>query len=143
MDKTQSLISSAGTPEKSPAKCSRRRHRYLKSVTGVVVGIIVLNAAVSLLLAEWRQPVMVSFDMAGTVNSFMSQAAAQALDEARIKALTARFNRALSDSLTAYQRSTGPSLLWRRQLWVEPKILQQTFSSQWLHVWQKGSEYGR
>ncbi|HGX3700911.1 TPA: TrbI F-type domain-containing protein, partial [Escherichia coli] len=39
-----------------------------------------------------------------TVNSFMSQAAAQALDEARIKALTARFNRALSDSLTAYQR---------------------------------------
>ncbi|AXD07470.1 type-F conjugative transfer system protein TrbI [Salmonella enterica subsp. enterica serovar Give] len=104
MDKTQSLISSAGTPEKSPAKCSRRRHRYLKSVTGVVAGIIVLNAAVSLLLAEWRQPVMVSFDMAGTVNSFMSQAAAQALDEARVKALTARFNRALSDSLTAYQR---------------------------------------
>lgn len=47
---------------------------------------------------------MVSFDMAGTVNSFMSQAAAQALDEAQIKALTARFNRALSDSLTAYQR---------------------------------------
>ena len=46
----------------------------------------------------------VSFDMAGTLNSFMSQAAAQALDEARIKALTARFNRALSDSLTAYQR---------------------------------------
>ena len=90
MDKTQSLISSAGTPEKSPAKCSRRR-RYLKS-------------AVSLLLTEWRQPKTVSFDMAGTVNSFMSQAAAQALDEARIKALTARFNRALSDSLTAYQR---------------------------------------
>ncbi|EFA9401951.1 type-F conjugative transfer system protein TrbI (plasmid) [Escherichia coli] len=103
MDKTQSLISSAGTPEKSPAKCSRRR-RYLKSVVGVVAGIIVLNAAVSLLLTEWRQPKTVSFDMAGTVNSFMSQAAAQALDEAQVKALTARFNRALSDSLTAYQR---------------------------------------
>lgn len=103
MDKTQSLIPSAGTPEKSPAKCSRRRC-YLKSVAGVVAGIIVLNAAVSLLLTEWRQPKTVSFDMAGTVNSFMSQAAAQALDEARIKVLTARFNRALSDSLTAYQR---------------------------------------
>ncbi|MEC9497482.1 type-F conjugative transfer system protein TrbI [Escherichia whittamii] len=103
MDKTQSLISSAATPEKSPAKCSRRR-RYLKSVAGVVAGIIVLNAGVSLLLTEWRQPKTVSFDMAGTVNSFMSQAAAQALDEARIKALTARFNCALSDSLTAYQR---------------------------------------
>lgn len=103
MDKTQSLISPAGTPEKSPAKCSLRR-RYLKSVTGVVAGMMVLNAAVSLLLTEWRQPKTVSFDMAGTVNSFMSQAAAQALDEARIKALTARFNRALSDSLTAYQR---------------------------------------
>ena len=103
MDKTQSLISPAGTPENSPAKCSRRR-RYLKSVTGVVAGMMVLNAAVSLLLTEWRQPKTVCFDMAGTVNSFMSQAAAQALDEARIKALTARFNRALSDSLTAYQR---------------------------------------
>ncbi|MBN6377492.1 type-F conjugative transfer system protein TrbI [Escherichia coli] len=103
MDKTQSLISSAGAPEKSPAKCSRRR-RYLKSVAGVVAGIIVLNAGVSLLLTEWRQPKTVSFDMAGTVNSFMSQAAAQALDEAQVKALTARFNRALSDSLTAYQR---------------------------------------
>ncbi|WP_373630495.1 type-F conjugative transfer system protein TrbI [Klebsiella variicola] len=66
--------------------------------------MMVLNAAVSLLLTEWRQPKTVSFDMAGTVNSFMSQAAAQALDEAQIKALTARFNRALSDSLTAYQR---------------------------------------
>ncbi|EGF4767724.1 type-F conjugative transfer system protein TrbI [Escherichia coli] len=76
----------------------------MKSVAGVVAGIIVLNAGVSLLLTEWRQPVMVSFDMAGTVNSFMSQAAAQALDEAQVKALTARFNRALSDSLTAYQR---------------------------------------
>lgn len=103
MDKTQSLISSAAIPEKSPTKCSRRR-RYLKSVAGVVTGMMVLNAAVSLLLTEWRQPKTVSFDMAGTVNSFMSQAAAQALDEARIKALTARFNRALSDSLTAYQR---------------------------------------
>ncbi|EBS1405088.1 type-F conjugative transfer system protein TrbI [Salmonella enterica] len=103
MDKTQSLISSAGTPEKPPAKCSRRR-RYLKSVAGVVAGIIVLNASVSLLLTEWRQTVMVSFDMAGTVNSFMAQAATQSLDEAQIKALTARFNTALSDSLTAYQR---------------------------------------
>ncbi|HFZ6126632.1 TPA: type-F conjugative transfer system protein TrbI [Escherichia coli] len=103
MDKTQSLISSAGAPEKSPTKCSRRR-RYLKSVAGVVTSMMVLNAAVSLLLTEWRQPKTVSFDMAGTVNSFMSQAAAQALDEAQIKALTARFNRALSDSLTAYQR---------------------------------------
>ncbi|MFK9184504.1 TrbI F-type domain-containing protein [Escherichia coli] len=83
MDKTQSLIPSAGTPEKSPTKCSRRR-RYLKSVAGVVAGMMVLNAAVSLLLTEWRQPKTVSFDMAGTVNSFMSQAAAQALDEARI-----------------------------------------------------------
>lgn len=103
MDKTQSLISSAGTPEKFPAKCSRRR-RYLKSVAGVVAGMMVLNAGISLLLTEWRQPKTVSFDMAGTVNSFMSQAAAQSLDEARIKVLTARFNRALSDSLTAYQR---------------------------------------
>ncbi|HFV5799710.1 TPA: TrbI F-type domain-containing protein [Escherichia coli] len=108
MDKTQSLISSAGTPEKSPAKCSRRR-RYLKSVVGVVAGIIVLNAGVSLLLTEWRQPVMVSFDMAGTVNSFMSQAAAQALDEAQISTqLMSRYEQNLNyTSVSSAQLTTG------------------------------------
>lgn len=104
MDTTNTLIPSVATPENTPHRRSKRRNRCLKPVACVVAGIVALNTGIALLLTEWRQPKTVSFDMAGTVNSFMSQAAAQALDEAQIKALTARFNRALSDSLTAYQR---------------------------------------
>ncbi|OSK88040.1 type-F conjugative transfer system protein TrbI [Escherichia coli] len=104
MDTTDTLPPPAETTDHRPGQRSRRRLRCLKSVACVVAGMVMLNAGISLWLAEWRQPVTVSFDMAGTVNSFMSQAAAQALDEAQIKTLTARFNSALSDSLTAYQR---------------------------------------
>ncbi|EGW1333548.1 type-F conjugative transfer system protein TrbI [Escherichia coli] len=104
MDTTNTLTTPADTTEKSPRKRSGWRNRCLKPVACVVAGMVMLNAGIALLLTEWRQPKMVSFDMAGTVNSFMAQAATQSLDEAQIKALTARFNTALSDSLTAYQR---------------------------------------
>lgn len=104
MDTTNTLIPSEDTPENTPRRRSKRRNRCLKPVACVVAGMVILNAGIALLLTEWRQPVTVSFDMAGTVNSFMAQAATQSLDEAQIKALTARFNTALSDSLTAYQR---------------------------------------
>lgn len=75
-----------------------------KALVGIVVGSMILNAGVSWLLMQWREPVTVSFDMAGTVNSFMHQAAEKSLDEGQIKALTAKFNRSLNDSLNAYQR---------------------------------------
>lgn len=103
MDTTNTLIPSVDTPENTPRRRSKRRNRCLKPVACVVAGMVILNAGIALLLTEWRQQKTVSFDMAGTVNSFMAQAATQSLDEAQIKALTARFNTALSDSLTAYQ----------------------------------------
>lgn len=103
MDTTNTLTSSVDTGEKTPRRRSKRRNRCLKPVACVVAGMVILNAGIALLLTEWRQPKTVSFDMAGTVNSFMAQAATQSLDEPQIKALTARFNTALSDSLTAYQ----------------------------------------
>lgn len=104
MDTPNALIPSVDTPENTLRRRSKRRNRCLKPVACVVAGIVALNTGIALLLMEWRQPKTVSFDMAGTVNSFMSQAAEKSLDEAQIKALTARFNMALSDSLTAYQR---------------------------------------
>ncbi|HFE4537113.1 TPA: type-F conjugative transfer system protein TrbI [Escherichia coli] len=104
MDTTNALIPSVDTPENTARRRSKRRNRCLKPVACVLAGMVILNAGIALLLTEWRQPKTVSFDMAGTVNSFMSQAATQSLDETQIKALTARFNTALSDSLTVYQR---------------------------------------
>ncbi|UCQ29564.1 type-F conjugative transfer system protein TrbI (plasmid) [Edwardsiella tarda] len=82
----------------------RRKLRCLKPVAIAVGCLLALNAGIALLLAQWVQPVTVSFDMAGTVNSFMAQAAQQSLDNNQMTALTARFNTALSASLTDYQR---------------------------------------
>ena len=104
MGTTNTLMTPVDTTEKSARKRSGRHNRCLKPVACVVAGMVMLNAGISLLLTEWRQPVTVSFDMAGTVNSFMAQAATQSLDEAQIKRLTTRFNTALSESLSAYQR---------------------------------------
>ncbi|TQO04778.1 UNVERIFIED_ORG: conjugal transfer pilin signal peptidase TrbI [Citrobacter freundii] len=104
MDTTDTLIPSVDTPENTPRRRSKRRNRCLKPVACVVAGMVILNAGIALLLTEWRQPVTVSFDMAGTVNSFMAQAAEQSLNETQIKTLTTRFNTALSESLSAYQR---------------------------------------
>ncbi|TQN75488.1 UNVERIFIED_ORG: conjugal transfer pilin signal peptidase TrbI [Citrobacter freundii] len=103
MDTTDTLTPPDDTTVNPPKKRSGRRNRCLKPVVCVVAGMVMLNAAIALLLTEWRQPKIVSFDMAGTVNSFMAQAATQSLDESQIKTLTARFNTALSDSLTTYQ----------------------------------------
>lgn len=99
MDTTNALIPSDDTHHNACQKRSGRCGCYLR-----MLGLVLINVGITLQLTEWRQPKTVSFDMAGTVNSFMSQAADKSLDEAQIKALTVRFNTALSDSLTAYQR---------------------------------------
>lgn len=83
---------------------SRRRNRCLVPVACVTAFVLLMNAGISLLLMQWQAPVTVSFDMAGTVNNFMSQVAGQHLDDAQVKATTARFNRALNAALTGYIR---------------------------------------
>lgn len=56
-------------------------------------------------------PDVVVFDMKGTIDLFMQQSAQLQLDEPRAKALTARFNTAMSDSLAAWQTSHNAIIL--------------------------------
>lgn len=100
-----------GTPDKYLPRRSRRRWRCVKPVVMVVAGMTVLNAGITLLLMQWQQPETVSVDLTGTVNSFVSQAAGQQLDEAQMLGLTARFNAALSASLTDWQQANRAVIL--------------------------------
>ncbi|EBQ9092855.1 type-F conjugative transfer system protein TrbI [Salmonella enterica subsp. enterica serovar Richmond] len=99
------------TPEKRSSRRSRRRWRCVKPVALVISGVMVLNAAITLLLIQWQQPVTVSVDLTGTVNSFVNQAAGQQLDEAQMQALTARFHTALRASLTDWQQANRAVVL--------------------------------
>ncbi|WP_277972911.1 type-F conjugative transfer system protein TrbI [Pantoea agglomerans] len=73
--------------------------------------ILLMNTGISLLLCQWRQPETVSFDMAGTVNSFMAQVSGQHLSDEQVKATTARFNAALNGALTDWQHRHGALIL--------------------------------
>lgn len=99
------------TPEKPSPRRSRRRWRCVKPVALVVAGMMVLNAAITLLLIQWQQPETVSVDLTGTVNSFVNQAAGQQLDEAQMQALTARFHTVLRASLTDWQQANRAVVL--------------------------------
>lgn len=99
------------TPEKPSPRRSPRRWRCVKPVALVVVGMMVLNAAITLLLIQWQQPETVSVDLTGTVNSFVNQAAGQQLDEAQMRALTARFHTVLRTSLTDWQQANRAVVL--------------------------------
>ncbi|EBV4595327.1 type-F conjugative transfer system protein TrbI [Salmonella enterica] len=102
---------SDNTPEKPSPRHSRRRWRCVKPVALVVAGMAVLNAAITLLLIQWQQPDTVSVDLTGTVNSFVNQAAGQQLDEAQMRALTARFHTVLRASLTDWQQANRAVVL--------------------------------
>ncbi|HGP1599976.1 TPA: type-F conjugative transfer system protein TrbI [Salmonella enterica] len=102
---------SDNTPEKPSPRHSRRRWRCAKPVALVVAGMVVLNAAITLLLIQWQQPDTVSVDLTGTVNSFVNQAAGQQLDEAQMRALTARFHTVLRASLTDWQQANRAVVL--------------------------------
>ncbi|EBN9933201.1 type-F conjugative transfer system protein TrbI [Salmonella enterica] len=102
----------AATASNSPSpRRSRRRWRCVKPVVLVVAGMMVLNAAITLLLIQWQQPETVSVDLTGTVNSFVNQAAGQQLDEAQMRALSARFHTVLRASLTDWQQANRAVVL--------------------------------
>lgn len=98
-------------PEYKSPRRSRRRWRCVKPVALVVAGMMVFNAAITLLLIQWQQPETVSVDLTGTVNSFVNQAAGQQLDEAQMQALTARFHTVLRASLTDWQQANRAVVL--------------------------------
>ncbi|HAV1569273.1 TPA: type-F conjugative transfer system protein TrbI [Enterobacter hormaechei subsp. steigerwaltii] len=79
------------------------KRRCLRSLLLVAVTILCVNAAVTSLLISWRTPVVVSFDMKGTMDQFTGQAGAQSLDEAQASALTERFMASLSAALQDWQ----------------------------------------
>ncbi|EHO9417897.1 type-F conjugative transfer system protein TrbI [Salmonella enterica] len=56
-------------------------------------------------------PEIVVFDMKGTIDLFMQQSAQLQLDEDKAKALTSRFNTAMSDSLNEWQTSHNAIIL--------------------------------
>lgn len=62
-------------------------------------------------------PDMVVFDMKGTVDLFIQQSAQLQLDEGKAKALTTRFNAALSDSLGEWQATHNAIVL------VKPAVM--------------------
>ncbi|EHV9142510.1 type-F conjugative transfer system protein TrbI [Salmonella enterica] len=68
--------------------------------TGITVAYIKLTA-----------PEIVVFDMKGTIDLFMQQSAQLQLDEDKAKALTTRFNMAMSDSLDEWQTSHNAIIL--------------------------------
>lgn len=89
----------------------RRRRRCLVPVACVTAFILVMNAGISMLLAQWQRPETVSFDMTGTVNNFMAQVASRHLSDDEVKATTARFNTVLNAALTDWQRHHGAVIL--------------------------------
>lgn len=95
----------------SHQRLSRRRRRCLVPVTCVTAFILVMNAGISMLLAQWQRPETVSFDMNGTVKNFMTQVAGRHLSDEEVKATTARFNIVLNAALTDWQRHHGAVIL--------------------------------
>ena len=91
-------------PAQLTKKRSKRRNRCIVPVAIVAVAMLMLNAAISLLLIQWQQPVTVAFDMKGTVDQFMTQTAQHQLTQRESDVLTLRFTTALDVSLHDYQR---------------------------------------
>lgn len=89
----------------------RRRRRCLVPVACVTAFILVMNAGISMLLAQWQRPETVSFDMTGTVNNFMAQVAGRHLSDDEVKATTVRFNIVLNAALTDWQRHHGAIIM--------------------------------
>ena len=60
---------------------------------------------------KFTTPEIVVFDMKGTIDLFMQQSAQLQLDEDKAKALTSRFNTAMTDSLNEWQTSHNAIIL--------------------------------
>ncbi|AEN67231.1 type-F conjugative transfer system protein TrbI (plasmid) [Enterobacter soli] len=90
--------------------------RWLRGGLLGLAGLLTMTG-VAWVTAKAVTPEVVVFDMKGTVDLFMQQSAQLQLDEGRAKALTARFNTALTDSLGAWQASHNAIIL------VKPAVM--------------------
>ncbi|NCF08754.1 type-F conjugative transfer system protein TrbI [Kosakonia sp. MH5] len=76
-----------------------------------------IMTGISWIVIKADTPEVVTFDMKGTWDIFMQQSAQQKLDEAKAKALVTRFNLAMSDSLTDWQKKHNVIIL------VQPAVV--------------------
>lgn len=90
---------------------SSKRRRCIIPVACVTGFIVLMNAGISLLLYQWQHIDTVSFDMTGTVNSFMAQLAEKQMSDEQVNAATVRFNTALRSVLTDWQRQHSAVIL--------------------------------
>lgn len=77
----------------------------------------VIMTGISWIAIKADTPEVVTFDMKGTWDIFMQQSAQQKLDEAKAKELVTRFNLAMSDSLTDWQKKHNVIIL------VQPAVV--------------------
>lgn len=93
-------------------RTSRRVKAGLLGLAGLLAMI-----GVAYVTTKAVTPKVVVFDMKGTVDLFMQQSAQLKLDDVKAKALTSRFNTALTDSLSEWQNSHHAIIL------VKPAVI--------------------
>lgn len=93
-----------------------RTSRWIKGGLLGLAGMLVM-AGIAYVTAKAVTPDVVVFDMKGTVDLFKEQSAQLQLDEDKAKALTTRFNAALTDSLGEWQSSHNAIIL------VKPAVI--------------------
>jgi len=81
--------------------------------------LLATTVVASLITVRLTTPVVVTFDMKGTMDLFMQQSVQLKLDEASTKALTQRFSSALKQSLVDWQKDHHAIIL------VAPAVVSQ------------------
>lgn len=90
--------------------------RWIKGGLLGLAGLLAMTG-VAYVTAKAVTPEFVVFDMKGTVDLFMQQSAQLQLDEGKARAMTVRFNTALTDSLGEWQASHNAIIL------VKPAVM--------------------
>lgn len=99
-----------------------QKGRPFRSYKGQIIALcavlLCINAGVSYGISRLSRPVVVAFNMKGTVDLFFDQASQKTLPEEQAGALTARFNRAMEASLDNWQKQHNALIL------VSPAVVQ-------------------
>ncbi|EFS5057062.1 type-F conjugative transfer system protein TrbI [Salmonella enterica] len=93
-----------------------RHNRLWLALAGVA--LVAINAGISYGIVRLNTPEVVVFGMKQTVDAFFDSASQKKLSEAEAKILSERFNRAMEDSLQAWQRKHHALIL------VAPAVVQ-------------------
>ena len=86
-----------------PVSTTSHTFRRVPVIVALVLFALATSAFLSRVVLEYSTPRVVAFDMKKTLDSFMDSVSQKQLTEAQSKALSARFNSALEQSLADYQ----------------------------------------